>query len=48
TDNPTVGLLICKSKDKTTVEWSLQDIDNPLGVASYDLERICQNVIITK
>lgn len=41
-DNPTVGLLICKSKDKTTVEWSLQDIDKPLGVASYDLERICQ------
>ena len=48
TDNPTVGLLICKSKDKTTVEWSLQDIDKPLGVASYELERICQNVIITK
>ena len=48
TDNPTVGLLICKSKDKTTVEWSLQDIDKPLGVASYDLERICQNVMKTK
>ena len=44
-DNPTVGVLICKSKDRTTVEWSLQDIDKPLGVASYDLERICQNVM---
>lgn len=44
-DNPTVGLLICKSKDKTTVEWSLQDIDKPLGVASYDLERICQSAM---
>ncbi len=37
-DNPTVGLLICRDKDKTTVEWSLSDIAKPLGVASYDLE----------
>lgn len=38
-DNPTIGLLICRDKDKTTVEWSLSDIAKPLGVASYDLER---------
>jgi len=34
-DNPTIGLLICKSKDKTVVEWSFQDIHKPIGVASY-------------
>ncbi len=38
-DNPTIGLLICRDKDKTTVEWSLSDIAKPLGVASYELER---------
>lgn len=38
-DNPTIGLLICRDKDKTTVEWSLSDIAKPLGVASYELEK---------
>jgi len=34
-DNPTIGLLICRSKDRTVVEWSFQDIHKPIGVASY-------------
>jgi predicted nuclease of restriction endonuclease-like (RecB) superfamily len=34
-DNPSVGLIICKSTDKTVVEWSLKDINKPLGVATY-------------
>lgn len=38
-DNSTIGLLICRDKDKTTVEWSLSDIAKPLGVASYELEK---------
>lgn len=38
-DNPTIGLLICGSKDQTTVEWSLSDIAKPLGVATYELEK---------
>ena len=39
-DNQSVGLLICKSTDKTIVEWSLQDIQKPLGVASYQLQEV--------
>lgn len=39
-DNPSVGLIICKTYDKTIVEWSLQDISKPLGVASYQLEEV--------
>lgn len=44
-DNPTIGLLICKSKDKTLVEWSFQDINKPLGVASYQLQEIISKEI---
>lgn len=38
-DNPTIGLLICKSKDDTVVEWSFRGIDRPLGVAEYQLQK---------
>ena len=34
-DNPTIGLLICKSKDQTKVEWAFDSIQNPMGVATY-------------
>ena len=35
-DNPTIGLLICKSKNQTKVEWAFDSIQNPLGVATYE------------
>ena len=35
-ENPTIGLLICKSKDQTKVEWAFDSIQNPLGVATYE------------
>lgn len=44
-DNPTIGLLICKSTDKTIVEWSLQDIQKPLGVATYQLQQVVERTI---
>jgi len=39
-DNPSIGLLICKSKDETVVRWSFQDINKPLGVAAYELQEV--------
>lgn len=44
-DNPSVGLIICKSTDKTIVEWSLQDIQKPLGVATYQLQEVVDRTI---
>lgn len=44
-DNPSVGLIICKSTDKTIVEWSLQDIQKPLGVATYQLQEVVERTI---
>lgn len=45
-DSPSVGLIICKSKDKTVVEWSLKDIQKPLGVATYQLEQIVERTVL--
>ncbi len=44
-DNPTVGLIICKSTDKTVVEWSLRDINKPLGVSTYQLEQVVERTV---
>lgn len=44
-DNPSVGLIICKSTDKTIVEWSLQDIQKPLGVATYQLQEVVERTV---
>lgn len=44
-DNPTVGLIICKSTDKTVVEWSLKDINKPLGVSTYQLEQVVARTV---
>ena len=44
-DNPTVGLIICKSSDKTVVEWSLKDISKPLGVSTYQLEQVVARTV---
>ena len=39
-DNPTIGLLICRDKDQTEVQWSFKGIQTPIGVASYDNVRM--------
>ena len=38
TDNPTIGLLLCKNKDKISVEWALKAANVPVGVASYEVK----------
>ncbi len=36
-ENPSIGIIICKSKKRTVVEFALQDIQKPIGVATYTL-----------
>ena len=36
-DAPSIGLLLCKSKDKLVAEYALSDIQKPLGLATYTL-----------
>lgn len=39
-DNPTIGLLICKDMDRTEVQLAFQGVTTPMGVATYDNVRI--------
>lgn len=36
-DNPSIGILICKSRDRVVVEYALSDIHKPIGVTEYQL-----------
>lgn len=36
-DAPTIGIILCKSKDKTVVEYALQGLNKPIGVSTYQL-----------
>lgn len=36
-DAPTIGMLLCKSKNKVVAEYALRNIHQPIGVAEYQL-----------
>ena len=36
-DTPTIGILLCKGKDKVVAEYALSDIHKPMGVSEYEL-----------
>jgi len=36
-DNPTIGLILCKDRNRVVVEYTLRDSTRPLGVATYSL-----------
>jgi predicted nuclease of restriction endonuclease-like (RecB) superfamily len=38
-DNPTIGLLLCKTKNRLVAEYALSGISKPMGVAEYQLVR---------
>lgn len=35
-DKPTIGLLLCRSRDKIVVEYALRDLKKPIGVAGWE------------
>ena len=47
-DNETIGLLLCKEKDKLSVEWALDGISNPIGVSSYKIKDYIPKDILDK
>jgi predicted nuclease of restriction endonuclease-like (RecB) superfamily len=42
-DMPTIGLLLCKSRDKLVAEYALSDIHKPIGVSEYKLTHSLPN-----
>jgi predicted nuclease of restriction endonuclease-like (RecB) superfamily len=46
-DQPTIGLLLCRSRDRLQVEYALRDIAKPIGVAQWEtklVERLPPNL----
>jgi predicted nuclease of restriction endonuclease-like (RecB) superfamily len=39
-DQPTIGLILCKDKDRFDVEYALRDVNKPMGVSSYITKNI--------
>ena len=38
-DNPTIGLLICKGKDRIQAQYALESSSQPIAISEYDLEK---------
>jgi hypothetical protein len=44
-DNPSIGIILCKNKNKVVAEYSLKDLSKPIGVTEYQLtESIPENL----
>ena len=48
TDNPTIGLILCKTKNKIEAEYSLRDINKPMGVSEYKITKSLPRELQTK
>lgn len=44
-DEPSIGLILCKSKNKVVVEYSLQDSPKPMGVSTYQLPKKLKEIL---
>jgi predicted nuclease of restriction endonuclease-like (RecB) superfamily len=38
-ENPSIGIILCKEKSRTIVEYALHDARKPIGVATYEITR---------
>ena len=38
-ENPAIGIILCKEKNRTVVEYALHDARKPIGVATYEITR---------
>nr|WP_321454015.1 PDDEXK nuclease domain-containing protein [uncultured Carboxylicivirga sp.] len=47
-DNQSIGILLCKNKDKIEAEYALRDINKPMGVSEYRLTESIPEIIKPK
>lgn len=38
-DGPTIGLILCQTKDKILAEYALRDVQKPIGISEFELTR---------
>ena len=43
-DRPTIGMLLCKNKDNYEVEFSLKDVNNPIGVGTFRYTELTDDI----
>ena len=48
-DESSIGLILCRDKDRLTVEYALKDVNKPIGVSSYEIQKylpkeLCNNL----
>ena len=48
TDNPSIGILLCRKKDKIEVEYALRDLNKPMGISEYRLTEAIPDNLKTK
>lgn len=39
-DRPTIGIILCKTKDNVRIEYALRDINKPIGVSGYEVQLV--------
>ena len=47
-DNPSIGILLCKKKDKIEAEYALRDMHKPMGISEYHLSSAIPENLKTK
>jgi len=47
-ENPTIGLLLCKSKSKVIAEYALRGMTQPIGIAEYEIDKAMPKEIKTE
>ncbi len=47
-DNPTIGLLVCKTKDNVMAQYSLETTTMPIGISGYELSELIPDEVKSK
>lgn len=45
-DNPSIGIILCREKDKFSAQYALKDINKPISVSSYEISKYLPKDII--
>jgi len=48
TDSPSIGIILCRLKDKIEVEYALRDLNKPIGISSFELSEIIPDDLKTQ
>ena len=47
-DSPTIGMLLCRDKDRIEVEYALQNISSPIGISEFNVKELLPDNLRSK